>query len=229
MPDRCRPSVGSRWTAGKAGRLPRKSAMTRVVYRVERSIVLVGMMGAGKTAVGRQMASRLGLPFVDSDGEIETSSGMTISEIFSRLGEPDFREMETATLSKFLSGDPLVMSVGGGAFIRKVNRRLIRQHGTSVWLKPSLETVWERVRNNRKRPLIQVEDPRAELSRLLRERNPVYAKADIRVHTSNDRTVSAMAKAVITMLVRMDGSGLSVVPAAESRQDSDHSGRDRTG
>ena len=148
---------------------------------MRRNIVLVGMMGAGKTALGTELARRLHVPFTDSDVEIETAAAMSISEIFARDGEPFFRDREAQVIARILKDMPRVISTGGGAWMQDRNRAAIRASGLSVWLDCDLETLWHRVRNRPTRPLLQTPDPRGTLDRLLRERAPVYALADVRV------------------------------------------------
>ena len=179
-------------------------------YCIDRSIVFVGMMGAGKTAVGRAVASRLGLRFADSDDELERTSGKTIPEIFSERGEQAFRDLETRVIGSLLTGKPIVLSVGGGAFVSEVNRRNIMQGGFSVWIDADLDTIWDRVRRKGGRPLLEVDDPYSELKRLYRIRRPTYATADISVRSRNDRSVDDMAAAVVRTLVEAAGSGVSL-------------------
>ncbi len=178
-------------------------------YCVDHSIVFVGMMGAGKTAVGRGVAGRLGVDFSDSDHELERVSGMTIPEFFSEKGEPAFRDLETRVIESLLKGRPIVLSVGGGAFVRDVNRQNIRRRSFSVWIDADLETIWKRVRRKRGRPLLDVDDPYSELKRLYRIRCPIYAQADVSVRSRDDRSVDDMATAVLKMLVETEGSGVS--------------------
>ena len=178
-------------------------------YCVDHTIVFVGMMGAGKTAVGRGVAGRLGVEFSDSDDELERVSGMTIPEFFSEKGEPAFRDLETRVIESLLEGSPIVLSVGGGAFVRDVNRQNIWRRGFSVWINADLETIWNRVRRKRGRPLLDVDDPYSELKRLYRMRCPIYAQADVTVRSCDDRSVDDMAASVVRMLVETEGSGVS--------------------
>ena len=179
-------------------------------YCIDRSIVFVGMMGVGKTAVGRAVAGRLGVRFADSDNELERASGMTIPEIFSERGEQVFRDLETRAIEALLTGEPIVLSVGGGAFVSDANRRNIMQRGFSVWIDADPDTIWERVQRKGGRPLLEVDDPFSELKQLYRMRRPIYAKADISVRSRNDRSVDDMAAAVVRMLVETVGSGVSL-------------------
>lgn len=167
---------------------------------IDRHIVLIGMMGAGKTAIGTEVARRLRLPFVDSDAEIESAAAMTIGEIFARDGEPFFRDRETQVLARILSGPPGVVSTGGGAFLRAENRALISGRGRSVWLDVDLDTLWHRVRQRPTRPLLRTPDPRGTLARLFEERRPVYALADLRVQGRAGDSIEATATRLITAL-----------------------------
>ncbi len=144
-----------------------------------RSIVLVGMMGAGKTSVGKRLASKLGLPFVDADMEIEAGAQLTIPEIFERFGEAYFREGERKVIARLLNSGPQVLATGGGAFMNKTTRENIAARGVSIWLKPDVEVLLARVRKKSNRPLLQTADPEATLRRILEERSPTYALADI--------------------------------------------------
>lgn len=146
---------------------------------MKRHIIMIGMMGAGKTALGSELARRLRVPFTDSDAEIEAAAAMTISEIFARDGECFFRDRETQVLARILDGSPGVVSTGGGAWMRGENRDLIRARGLSVWLRCDLETLWHRVRLRSTRPLLKTADPKGTLARLIQERDPVYARAEL--------------------------------------------------
>lgn len=144
-----------------------------------RSIVLVGMMGVGKSSIGRRLAARLELPFVDADTEIEQAAGMPIPEIFAQHGEPYFRDGEARVIVRLLSGAPLVLATGGGAYMRQATRDIIRQRGVSLWLKADADLILRRVRRRNDRPLLQSGDQLATIERLIAERYPVYADADI--------------------------------------------------
>jgi shikimate kinase / 3-dehydroquinate synthase len=148
-----------------------------------RSIVLIGMMGAGKTSVGKRLAQKLGLTFVDADDEIEAGAQMTISEIFERFGEQYFRDGERRVIARLLEDGPKVLSTGGGAFLNEETRRRVAERGVSVWLKPEFETLLRRVRKRSNRPLLRTEDPEATLRKLLEERSPTYALADLTIET----------------------------------------------
>ncbi len=147
----------------------------------DRSIVLVGFMGSGKTSTGRRLAQRLGLPFVDADAEIEAAAGMTIAEIFAKHGEPSFRDGERRVMARLLDQGPRVIATGGGAFLHDETRARIAARGLSVWLKADPEVLWRRVRKRSHRPLLQSADPEATLRALLEQRYPYYARADVTV------------------------------------------------
>jgi shikimate kinase len=145
-----------------------------------RALVLVGMMGAGKSTVGRRLASRLHLPFVDADVEIETAhAGMTIAEIFAEHGEPYFRDGEARVIARLLEGAPCVIATGGGAWMRGETRERIRAKGISIWLKADAEVLLRRVKRRSDRPLLQTADPAATIEKLVAERYPLYAEADL--------------------------------------------------
>ena len=147
-----------------------------------RSIVLVGMMGVGKSTIGRRMAARLKLPFVDADTEIEVAhAGMTIPEIFERHGEPYFRDGEARVIARLLDGGPLVLATGGGAFMREETRSRIAAKAISIWLKADHDVIMRRVRRRADRPLLQTADPEGTVTRLLTEREPVYSHADLTI------------------------------------------------
>jgi shikimate kinase len=150
-------------------------------WRLLRPVVLVGMMGSGKTAVGKALAARLGLAFLDSDAAIEEAAQASIAEIFGRDGEAFFRDREAEVISRLLAAGPAVVSTGGGAFMAERNRAAIATRGVSVWLDVPLDLLWERVRHKDSRPLLRTADPRATLAELYEVRVPVYRLADIRV------------------------------------------------
>ncbi|MDA5192366.1 shikimate kinase [Govanella unica] len=154
-----------------------------VSLRLSKTIVLVGLMGAGKTTVGRRLATRLGLSFVDADAEIETAAGRSITEIFEDFGEAEFRKGERSVITRLLKGRPLVLATGGGAFMDPKTRARIKDIGISVWLKADIPLLVERVGRRNTRPLLRTGDPREILTRLAAERYPVYAEADITVES----------------------------------------------
>lgn len=174
-------------------------------YRVKKPIVLVGMMGAGKSAVGQALAQRLGVPFLDSDHEIERAAAMSIAEIFARDGETFFRAREAEVISRLLAEGPCVLSVGGGAFLAERTRAAIAEGGISIWLRADVELLWERVRHKQTRPLLRTADPKATLTRLAAERDPIYALADLAVQARPEYSVADMTEQVIGALeVRPD-------------------------
>jgi shikimate kinase len=148
-----------------------------------RSLVLVGIMGCGKSTVGRRLASRLDIPFVDADQEIERAANMTIAEIFSTHGEAEFRRGEERVIARLLKEGPQVLATGGGAFMNEATRRKVADNGLSVWLKADFATVMERVRKRSTRPLLQNPDPEGTMKALMDKRYPVYATADLTVQS----------------------------------------------
>ncbi len=167
---------------------------------VKKSVVLIGLMGAGKTTIGKRLALTLGLPFVDSDQEIVEAAGCSISDIFELYGEHTFRELEQRVLLRLLSGPPTVIATGGGAFLNTEIRESIKAQGLSVWLKAELEVLVERVSRRDTRPLLKTGDPREIMSRLMRERYPIYEEADIIIESSagsHEAVVDAIVRALI--------------------------------
>ena len=150
-----------------------------------RSVVLVGLMGAGKSAIGRRLALRLDLPFVDADHEIETAAGCTIEDYFSRFGEAEFRKGERKVIERLLRGPVKVLATGGGSFMNPKTRTAIRASGISVWLRADLDTLVKRVKRRNNRPLLKRGDQRKILERLMQERYPIYALADIVVDSGD--------------------------------------------
>ncbi|MCM8729841.1 shikimate kinase [Hephaestia sp. GCM10023244] len=162
-------------------------------------IVLVGLMGAGKSTVGRRLAARLHLPFVDSDTEIETAAGMTISDIFERFDESYFRDGERRVIARLVDGTPKVIATGGGAFINDETRALILESALAIWLDADVEVLVDRVARRDTRPLLRGSDPRAVLETLAATRNPIYAQAHLRVpshHAPHETTVNAILEAL---------------------------------
>jgi shikimate kinase len=148
-----------------------------------RSVVLVGMMGAGKSSIGRRLAGRLGIPFADADNEIESAHRMTIPDIFSTYGEAYFRSGESRVIARLLESGPQVLATGGGAFMNADTRSAIGAHGVSVWLKAELDVLMRRIKRRQDRPLLKTGDPGETLRTLMAERYPVYAQADITIHS----------------------------------------------
>lgn len=177
----------------------------------KRCIVLIGMMGAGKSTIGRRMAARLRLPFVDADTEIETAAGMSIPDIFETHGEPHFRDGEARVIARLLEGGPAVVATGGGAFMREETRARIRDRAVSIWLKADADTIMKRVRRRSDRPLLQNADPEATVSRLLGEREPVYGTADLVIlsrDVPHDRIVDECIEALHEKFCRAAPNGI---------------------
>jgi shikimate kinase len=167
--------------------------------RLDRSVVLVGLMGAGKSAIGRRLAARLGLKFVDADAEIEKAAGCSIADFFELHGEPAFRDGERRVVARLLRDPPHVLATGGGAFMDPETRRHIRERGISVWLRADIELLLARVSRRDDRPLLKAGDKRDVLARLIKERYPVYAEADIVVDSEDvphDRMVEKIVAAL---------------------------------
>jgi shikimate kinase len=182
-----------------------------------RLIVLVGMMGAGKSTIGRRLAARLRLPFTDADTEIETAAGMTIPEIFEVHGEQHFRDGEARVIARLLDSGPGVLATGGGSFMREETRRRIGDKAVSIWLKADTDVIMKRVKRRTDRPLLQTEDPVAAVNRLLAEREPVYGKADLTV-ASRDVPHDRIVDEVITALhARLCGSDAATGPVSAAQ------------
>jgi shikimate kinase len=182
---------------GRAGDEPIEARLRRALGA--RSIVLVGLMGAGKSTVGRRLAGRLGLMFKDADIEIEAAAGLTIPDIFAIYGEPSFRDGEERVIARLLRTGPLVLATGGGAYLREATRSRVSESGISVWLKADLDVLMRRVRKRGNRPLLQTEDPEATMRALMAARHPVYAEADVIVlsrDVSHDRVVQDVLEAL---------------------------------
>ncbi|HEV7319249.1 MAG TPA: shikimate kinase [Ensifer sp.] len=166
----------------------------------KRNLVFIGLMGAGKSAIGRLTAQALGIPFVDSDHEIERVSRMTISDLFARYGEEEFRALETRVLKRLLRSGPRVVSTGGGAYINERSRRQIKKGGLTIWLNAELDVLWERVNKRDTRPLLKTENPRQTLENLMNARYPVYAEADLTV-LSRDVRKETMVEEVLAAVI----------------------------
>jgi len=164
-----------------------------------RSVVLIGLMGAGKTAVGRRLANRLDLPFIDADGEIEVAAGASISEIFAEHGEAYFRQGERKVIARLLENGPQVLATGGGAYMNPDTRANIKAHGLSVWLKADIKVLMKRVGRRDNRPLLAAGDPENVMKKLMEERYPIYAEADVTVE-SRDVPHDVIVGAVIDAL-----------------------------
>jgi len=167
--------------------------------KLDKTLVLVGMMGAGKTSVGRRLAGILGVPFRDADVEIESAAGCTINEIFERFGEPAFRSGERKVIARLLTDPPHVLAAGGGAFIDEETRQRIKEHAVSIWLRAPLDLLIQRVLRKDTRPLLRNTDSKATLERLLREREPIYAEADL-VIESDEGPHDVVVKRIVAAL-----------------------------
>jgi shikimate kinase len=184
-----------------------------------RSIVLVGMMGAGKSTIGRRLSARLGLPFLDADVEIEAAAGMSIADIFESRGEPDFRDGEARVIARLLDSGPAVLATGGGAFMRRETRDRVRDKAVSIWLKVDAEIIMRRVKRRSDRPLLQTADPEATVARLISEREPVYREADLTVSSRDvlhekivDECLEALHGLLCTGNVKQAHHGTGMTP-----------------
>jgi shikimate kinase len=176
-----------------------------------RSVVLVGMMGAGKSSIGRRLAGRLTIPFADADLEIETAHRMSISDIFSTYGEPYFRAGETRVIARLLESGPQVLATGGGAFMNAETRAAIAAHGISIWLKAEFDVLMRRIRRRQDRPLLKTEDPGETLRSLIDQRYPLYARADLTIQSRevpHEKIVDEIVGALEAFLMpKADGEG----------------------
>src|SRR3984957_11135319 len=182
-----------------------------------RSVVLVGMMGAGKTSVGKRLAAKLGLPFVDADAEIEAGAQLTIPEIFERFGEAYFREGERKVIARLLTSGPMVLATGGGAVMNATTRENVARHGVSIWLKPSFDILLARVRKKSNRPLLKTANPEETLRRLLEERSPIYALADFTIE-SLDAAHDSVVEAILQRLHAAPGNDARASSQATRRR-----------
>ena len=181
----------------------------------KRCVVLIGMMGAGKSTIGRRMAARLRLPFLDADTEIETAAGMSIPDIFEAHGEPHFRDGEARVIARLLEGGPAVIATGGGAFMREETRNRVRDKAVSIWLKADADVIMKRVRRRSDRPLLQNADPEGTVSRLLGEREPVYGTADLIIlsrDVPHDRIVDECIEALHAKLCAAAPDKIDITP-----------------
>lgn len=174
-----------------------------------RSVVLVGMMGAGKSSIGRRLAARLGLPFLDADTEIETAAGMSIPDIFETHGEPRFRDGEARVISRLLESGPVVLATGGGAFMREETRLRIADKAVSIWLQADADVIMRRVKRRSDRPLLQTVDPAATIQRLIEEREPVYRLADLTVLSRDVPHEKIVDECLDALHVRLCGAASS--------------------
>ena len=170
-------------------------------YRLNKTVALVGMMGAGKTAVGRAVALKLDVPFLDSDAEIEAAANLSVPEIFQRDGEEFFRKRETEVIRRLLLTQQGILSTGGGAYLAQLNRDNISRSGVALWLDASLDLLWSRVRHKDTRPLLRTDDPRATLAEIFDARTPVYQLAELRVECAPELSIDEMAERVIAILL----------------------------
>lgn len=172
---------------------------TNSKLKLDRSVVLIGMMGAGKSSIGRRLARRLGLPFVDADQEIETAAGCTIPDIFRLYGEAAFREGERKVIERLLTESPKILATGGGAFMNEDTRGEIKRRGISIWLRAEMNILLERVSRRSDRPLLKQGDPEEILERLIAERYPTYELADITID-SGDGPHELVVEAIVERL-----------------------------
>ena len=178
---------------------------------LHKTVALVGMMGAGKTSIGRRLGARLEVPFADADHEIETAAGMAVSEIFAKYGEPEFRRLERSVIARLLHDPPQVLATGGGAYMDETTRNAMRQHAFTIWLKAPVEILLGRVRkrqgldkgpdnvNGQTRPLLANDDPRGTLEKLLEAREPVYAMADMVLESADEPHAVLLDKIVAAL------------------------------
>ncbi len=192
------PGAAKEAAQGDAAGKPDQAAIIRDALG-DRLIVLVGLMASGKTSVGRLLAQKLALPFVDADQEIESAARMTIPEIFAKHGEADFRSGERRVIARLLGEGPRVLATGGGAFMNAETRAAIRERGVSVWLRADLDTLMRRARRRTNRPLLQNGDPEGTMRGLMDARYPIYAEADVTVQSidgPHEGTVDAVLAAL---------------------------------
>lgn len=175
--------------------MARAAQQDQQINRLRKTVMLVGMMGAGKSTIGRRLAQRLGAPFVDADHEIERAAGCSIPEIFKSYGEAGFRDGERRVIARLLNDPPHVLATGGGAFVDSETRAAAKAHATSIWLDTDIETLFRRVSRRTNRPMLYVDDPRAQLEKLLQERTPTYSEADIVVRGSDGPPEESVAEA----------------------------------
>lgn len=172
---------------------------------LSRPIVLIGMMGAGKSAIGRMIAQKLKIPFVDADHEIELAADLSVEEIFANHGEQHFRDGECRVIERLLETSPCILATGGGAYIQGKTRDVIQRSGISVWMNGDFEVLWDRVSRRSHRPLLKTADPQGTLKQLMLERYPIYEKADITV-MSEDITKEAMRDRIIDAIIDFQGA-----------------------
>ena len=170
---------------------------------LHKTVALVGMMGAGKTSIGKRLSARLEVPFADADHEIETAAGMTIPEIFAKYGEPEFRRLERCVIARLLNDPPQVLATGGGAYMDETTRTAMREHAFTIWLKAPVDILLGRVRKRQgpeqTRPLLATDDPRGTLEKLLEVREPVYAMADMVLESADEPHAVLLDKIVAAL------------------------------
>ncbi|MEL6959328.1 MAG: shikimate kinase [Pseudomonadota bacterium] len=169
-------------------------------FKLHRTVVLVGMMGSGKTAIGRALAQYLDVPYLDSDAEIEEAAQASIAEIFARDGETFFRDREAEVIARLLQSEPCILSTGGGAYLAERNRDAISEHGVAVLLDADIDLLWERVRHKDTRPLLRTDNPRATLEEIFAARAPIYAKAELRAVADPAFSIEEMRDQVLGVL-----------------------------
>ena len=189
----------------------------KVTVVLTRPLVLVGLMGAGKTSVGKRLAAILNVPFRDSDHEIEAAAGLEVREIFERFGEPYFRDGEARVIRRLLADAPGILATGGGAFMSEPLRQEIARSACSVWLDAELDTLWQRVKDRPTRPLLQQPEPRKVLAALLESRAPVYAGADVRVRSEPGLSHEQMARRILEGVRAHDLAHPGRPPALEKK------------
>ena len=181
-----------------------------------RLIVLVGMMGAGKSTIGRRLAARLAVPFLDADSEIEAAAGMSIPDIFEAHGEPHFRDGEARVIARLLESGPAVLATGGGAFMREETRTRVGAKAVSIWLKADADIIMRRVRRRADRPLLQTPDPEATVGRLISEREPVYQCADLTIWSRDVPHEKIVDECIEALHARLSGDAKSAAgPASD--------------
>lgn len=185
----------------RVGRAMTTNRQKELVPHLARTVVLVGLMGAGKSSVGRRLAEHLGLRFIDSDDEIVAAAGMQIPEIFERFGEEHFRDGERRVLQRLLDEPPCILATGGGAFMNAESRKLISDRAVSVWIRADLETLWDRVQGKQGRPLLLQADPKGVLAELMERRYPVYGQAEITVDSHKGNPHSQVLEAIRDALI----------------------------
>jgi len=181
-----------------------------MILRLKKSVAFVGMMGAGKTAVGRAVAEKLSVPFLDSDHEIEQAANMSVAEIFARDGEPFFRDREAQVIRRLFENEICILSTGGGAFMSQEVREIMTHSGMSLWIKADLDLLWSRVKSKDTRPLLQTADPYGALNSIFEARKDTYALADLIVEAKKELSIVEMAERVIAAM-RIRGDVLECV------------------